>query len=102
MCSISCAHIVFLSGHAYVCHQKYEEIKGYNPPLSPWRDRPIEESLQLFEDMRNGKLEEGEVSEYHSNNFHEYLLYHMGISERSNGYGLFIKPSKCLHVHSGP
>ena len=36
-------------GHAYVCHQKVEEIKGHNPPPSPWRDRPIEESLRLFE-----------------------------------------------------
>jgi glutaminyl-tRNA synthetase len=34
---------------AYVCHQKTEEIKGHNPPPSPWRDRPIEESLKLFE-----------------------------------------------------
>lgn len=34
---------------AYVCHQKSEEIKGFNPPPSPWRTRPIEESLQLFE-----------------------------------------------------
>lgn len=49
-------------GHAYVCHQKYEEIKGHNPPPSPWRDRPIEESLQLFEDMRKGKIDEGMVS----------------------------------------
>uniref|UniRef100_A0ACB8EGZ0 Uncharacterized protein n=1 Tax=Sphaerodactylus townsendi TaxID=933632 RepID=A0ACB8EGZ0_9SAUR len=38
-------------GHAYVCHQKVEEIKGRNPPPSPWRDRPVEESLLLFEDM---------------------------------------------------
>ena len=51
------------SGHAYVCHQKYEEIKGHNPPPSPWRDRPVAESLQLFEDMKNGKFEEGEVGE---------------------------------------
>ena len=36
-------------GHAYVCHQKQEEVKGYNNPDSPWRDRPIEESLRLFE-----------------------------------------------------
>ncbi|XP_078343273.1 glutamine--tRNA ligase-like isoform X2 [Oculina patagonica] len=46
-------------GHAYVCHQQYEEIKGYNPPPSPWRDRPIEESLRLFEDMKKGKIDEG-------------------------------------------
>jgi len=32
-----------------VCHQKYEELKGHNPPPSPWRDRPIHESLKLFE-----------------------------------------------------
>ena len=32
-----------------MCHQKYEEIKGHNPPPSPWRDRPVEESLRLFE-----------------------------------------------------
>ena len=44
-----------------MCHQQYEEIKGHNPPPSPWRDRPIEESLRLFEDMKNGKLDEGEV-----------------------------------------
>lgn len=37
------------AGLAYVCHQKAEEIKGFNPPPSPWRERPIAESLQLFE-----------------------------------------------------
>ncbi|XP_070559833.1 glutamine--tRNA ligase-like [Ptychodera flava] len=50
------------SGLAYVCHQKQEEIKGHNPPPSPWRDRPVQESLGLFEDMKNGKLEEGEAT----------------------------------------
>ena len=49
-------------GHAYVCHQKYEEIKGMNPPPSPWRDRPVDDSLQLFEDMRRGKMAEGEAT----------------------------------------
>nr|AAK97376.1 glutaminyl-tRNA synthetase [Schistosoma mansoni] len=44
---------------AYVCHQAVEEIRGFNPPPSPWRDRPIEESLRLFEDMKNGKIDEG-------------------------------------------
>ncbi|CAH2063176.1 unnamed protein product, partial [Iphiclides podalirius] len=47
---------------AYVCHQKSDEIKGFNPPPSPWRNRPIEESLQLFEDMKNGKIDEGEAT----------------------------------------
>ncbi|KAK6473842.1 glutamine--tRNA ligase [Huso huso] len=49
-------------GHAYVCHQRVEEIKGHNPPPSPWRDRPTEESLLLFEGMRKGKFAEGEVT----------------------------------------
>ncbi|CAF1173618.1 unnamed protein product [Didymodactylos carnosus] len=47
---------------AYVCHQKHEELKGHNVPISPWRDRPVEESLQLFEDMRHGKFAEGEAT----------------------------------------
>jgi glutaminyl-tRNA synthetase len=33
---------------AYACHQKNEEIKGHNPPASPWRNRPIDESLRVF------------------------------------------------------
>ncbi|XP_059799842.1 glutamine--tRNA ligase [Hypanus sabinus] len=47
---------------AYACHQKVDEIKGHNPPPSPWRDRPIEESLLLFEKMRKGMFAEGEVT----------------------------------------
>lgn len=39
-------------GHAYVDHQRAEDIKGFNPPPSPWRDRPIQESLQLFEVLK--------------------------------------------------
>ncbi|XP_020369493.1 glutamine--tRNA ligase isoform X1 [Rhincodon typus] len=49
-------------GQAYACHQKVDEIKGHNPPPSPWRDRPIEESLILFEEMRKGMFAEGEVT----------------------------------------
>ncbi|KAK7079230.1 hypothetical protein SK128_001834 [Halocaridina rubra] len=47
---------------AYVCHQKAEELKGFNPKPSPWRERPVEESRQLFEDMKNGKFDEGEAT----------------------------------------
>jgi glutaminyl-tRNA synthetase len=53
---------------AYVCHQTPEEIfKGrggadHGPRIpSPWRNRPIEESLKLFEDMKNDKFEEGKA-----------------------------------------
>lgn len=51
-----------LRGHAYVCHQKGEELKGYNVPPSPWRDRPVEESLVLFGRMKKGMFAEGEVT----------------------------------------
>ncbi|CAH1113355.1 unnamed protein product [Psylliodes chrysocephalus] len=46
-------------GLAYVCHQTADEMKGFNPEPSPWRDRPTAESLQLFEDMKIGKIDEG-------------------------------------------
>ena len=49
------------SGHAYVCHQTGDEIKMSREKKepSPWRDRPIDESLKLFEDMRKGLIDEG-------------------------------------------
>lgn len=34
---------------AYVCHQKSDDLKGHNVESSPWRNRPIDESLKLFE-----------------------------------------------------
>ena len=45
-----------------MCHQRVEDIRGFNPPPSPWRNRPLTESLQLFEDMKNGKFDEGEAT----------------------------------------
>ena len=55
---MGCSHLVpafpLCRGQAYVCHQKVEEIKGHNPPPSPWRDRPVEESLLLFEVLLAG------------------------------------------------
>lgn len=49
-------------GLAYVCHQKQEEIKGFNPPPSPWRDRPVQENLILFDEMRKGLIDEGQAT----------------------------------------
>ena len=42
------------AGKAYVCHQTGEEIKEAREQRlpSPWRERPMAESLRLFEDMR--------------------------------------------------
>lgn len=53
------AVLLIEKGLAYVCHQTAEEMKGFNPEPSKWRNRPIQESLQLFEDMKNGKIDEG-------------------------------------------
>ncbi|KAH8267623.1 hypothetical protein KR018_007072 [Drosophila ironensis] len=53
------AVLLIRKGLAYVCHQKAEELKGFNPAPSPWRERPAEQSLQLFEDMKHGKIDEG-------------------------------------------
>jgi len=53
------AIVLIKKGLAYVCHQTADEMKGFNPPPSPWRDRPIEDNLLLFQDMKNGKIDEG-------------------------------------------
>mmetsp|Transcript_9586 Transcript_9586/g.20421 ORF Transcript_9586/g.20421 Transcript_9586/m.20421 type:complete len:801 (+) Transcript_9586:112-2514(+) len=52
------------SGNAYVCHQTKDEIEVSREKRepSPWRDRPIEESLKLFEDMRRGVVDEGKAT----------------------------------------
>lgn len=49
---------------AFVCHQTSDEVATSREKRqpSPWRDRPIEESLKLFADMRDGKFKEGEVT----------------------------------------
>ncbi|SNS57560.1 glutaminyl-tRNA synthetase [Anaerovirgula multivorans] len=53
-------------GKAYVCDLSAEEIREYRGTLtrpgkeSPYRNRPVEENLQLFEEMRAGKHKDGE------------------------------------------
>lgn len=56
------AVVLIKKGLAYICHQKAEDIKGFNPPPSPWRDRPLEENLHLFQDMKDGKIDEGKAT----------------------------------------
>jgi len=52
-------------GKAYVDDLSAEEIRRYRGTLtepgkdSPYRDRPVEENLKLFEDMRAGKFPDG-------------------------------------------
>ena len=53
-------------GKAYVCDLTPEEIREYRGTLkepgrnSPYRDRSVEENLELFENMKNGVYKEGE------------------------------------------
>ena len=54
-------------GLAYVCELTPEEFKQNRgdigiPAVSPYRDRPIEENLRLFEKMRSGEVEEGKMT----------------------------------------
>ena len=53
-------------GKAYVCSLSPEEIREYRGTLteagqnSPYRERSVEENLELFRDMRRGKYRDGE------------------------------------------
>jgi len=54
-------------GLAYVCELTPEQFREYrgdttHPAISPWRDRPVEESLDLFKRMRAGEFEEGKYT----------------------------------------
>ena len=61
-----CAVELIKLGKAYICEYSADQIRETRGTLtepgknSPWRDRPIEENLQIFEDMKNGKYADGE------------------------------------------
>lgn len=54
-------------GKAYVCELSPEQMREYRGTLtepgknSPYRDRSVEENLDLFERMRNGEFEDGSM-----------------------------------------
>lgn len=55
------------NGLAYVCEMSAEEVRKNrgdlsNPAISPYRDRPISESLDLFERMKNGEFPDGKMT----------------------------------------
>lgn len=60
------AVLLIKKGKAYVCDLSPEEIKEYRGTLtepgkeSPYRNRSVEENLDLFERMRKGEFKEGE------------------------------------------
>ena len=54
-------------GLAYVCEQTPDQVRENrgdltHPAVSPYRDRPIEESLDLFARMRAGEFEDGRMT----------------------------------------
>ena len=63
-----CAIKLIKKGKAYVCDLSADEIREYRGTLtepgknSPYRDRPIEESLDLFERMKNGEFADGTLT----------------------------------------
>ncbi len=61
-----CAVTLIKKGLAFVCDLTADQIREYRGTLkepgkeSPYRNRSVEENLQLFEEMRDGKYEDGE------------------------------------------
>jgi len=61
----ACAVELIEKGLAYVCTLTPEEFKEYRGvptrpgKESPWRNRPVEENLDLFRRMREGEFEDG-------------------------------------------
>ena len=61
-----CAVKLIKKGKAFVCDLTAEEMRAYRGTLtepgkeSPYRNRSVEENLQLFEEMRKGKYADGE------------------------------------------
>jgi glutaminyl-tRNA synthetase len=61
-----CAVLLIKNGKAYVCDLSAEEIKQHRGTLtepgkeSPYRNRSVEENLELFENMKKGLYKDGE------------------------------------------
>lgn len=59
------AMLLIKKGKAYVCELNAEEMRQYRGSLtepgkeSPYRNRGVEENLELFEKMKNGEFEDG-------------------------------------------
>ncbi|RAQ29334.1 glutamine--tRNA ligase [Hydrogeniiclostridium mannosilyticum] len=62
-----CAVELIKKGLAYVCELTPEEMRQNRgdlntPAVSPYRDRPVQESLDLFARMKNGEFEDGKMT----------------------------------------
>jgi glutaminyl-tRNA synthetase len=76
------------AGRAYVCDLSAEQVRDHRGTLtqpgreSPWRNRPVEENLDLFERMRRGEFPDGsrtlraKIDMAHPNlNMHDPVMY---------------------------
>lgn len=88
------AVLLIEKGLAFVCELSAEEMRAYRGSLtepgrpSPWRERPIAESLELFHAMRAGKFEDGshtlraKIDMAHANmNMRDPVLYRIKRAE---------------------
>lgn len=62
-----CAEELISKGLAYVCELTPEQMREYRgdlstPAKSPFRDRPVEESMDLFRRMRAGEFADGTMT----------------------------------------
>ncbi len=59
------AQVLIRKGKAYICDLTAEQVREYRGTLtepgknSPWRDRPVDENLDLFERMKQGEFPDG-------------------------------------------
>ena len=98
------AVLLIKKGLAYVCQLTPEEFKANRgdigiPAVSPYRDRPIEENLRLFEKMKNGEVEEGKMTlrakiDLASGNFNMrdpviYRINHMSHHRQGNKWCIY-------------
>ena len=91
------AVLLIKKGLAYVCELTQEQIKEYRGTLktpgieSPFRNRDINENLELFERMKNGEFEDGKmvlrakINMNSSNiNFRDPIIYRISHSTHHN------------------
>ena len=92
-------------GLAFIDEQSQEEIRAQRGTLttpgvnSPYRDRPVNENLKIFQEMREGKHENGKyvlrakIDMMHPNiNFRDPVIYRIQHTEHQHAPGWCIYP----------
>ena len=75
---------------AYVCHQTQEQVKAARERRegSPFRDRPVQESLDLFAEMTRGNIAEGAAT------------LRLKIDPKNNNLNMFDPVRSCVFLFS--